>query len=133
MSILGGLLLKVKTKVQPRAPRHPRPLFIINDNAQSLAPPLPSVGELGAPIQTVRTIIDEELGETEQKRILASLTDDELLGYVKADKSPIPAPPNRENYGGDNHLLYWTMGLGDALLNDQLISKYLSASRAMMS
>lgn len=120
-------LRKVKAKLQPAAlPHH---LFVTNDNGRSLSPPLPPIAEIGAPILAIRVIINDELGETEQKTILSELTDDELSAHVKSDRSPIPAPRDRQRYGGDDHLIYWMMGLGDALLNDRLILKYLGKSR----
>jgi hypothetical protein len=117
---------KVKARLRPAA--QPRHLFVTNDNGGSLSPPLPPIAEIGAPILAIRAIINNELGETEQKTILTGLTDDELSVHVKSDRSPIPAAQDRELYGGDNHLLYWTLGLGDALLNDRLILKYLGKS-----
>jgi len=94
---LSAGLRKVKAKLQPAAlPHH---LFLTNDNGGSLSPPLPPIAEIGAPILAIRAVINDELGGTEQQTILSDLTDDELSAHVKSDRSPIPAPRDREGYG----------------------------------
>src|ERR1700732_4473706 len=84
----------------------PHHLFITNDNGESLSEPLPPIAEIGALVPAMRAVINNELGETEQRTILSDLTDDEFSVHVKSDRSPIPAPRDRELYGGDDHLLY---------------------------
>jgi SAM-dependent methyltransferase len=124
--VLKAGLRKARRKLRPPRPHH---LFITNDNGRPLSYPFPPIQEIGASVHAIRTFIDNQLGDTEQRSILAALSDDELSAHVALDHSPIPAPENREFYGGDDHLIYWTMGFGDALLNDHLIRKHLGKSR----
>jgi SAM-dependent methyltransferase len=38
-----------------------------------------------------------------------------VAGYRARDAAPIPAPPDREHYYGEDHAAYWLSGLSDAL------------------
>jgi ubiquinone/menaquinone biosynthesis C-methylase UbiE len=44
--------------------------------------------------------------------------------HAERDADPLPAPPDREHYGGDNHLSYWLSGLADCLWLEQLADRH---------
>lgn len=55
-----------------------------------------------------------------QGPLLAALDPDELRALVAADRLPIPPPQARESYFAGDDMSYWTSGLGDRLLVEDL-------------
>jgi ubiquinone/menaquinone biosynthesis C-methylase UbiE len=65
---------------------------------------------------------------TAQAQALPENPNELILTHLNSDRAPIPAPSDRENYAGDDHLFYWTQGLADSYFLNRLIERLLGKS-----
>ncbi len=55
------------------------------------------------------------------ERIVSQLDDSSIINLVESDRNVIPLPIDREGYCPNNHIEYWSSGLGEAqLIADQV-------------
>ena len=90
---------------------------------------LPSIGEMLAwsadPAGYIRETYIKGQKVVVQDACLLALRDEEIRYQIATDASRIPLPHDREWYGQEDHVGYWTSGFADALHNNDLILRYL--------
>lgn len=108
-----------------------RPTSIAPTNvpAHYITETLPPIGQLLAasadPVAAIRAVDYITARKVPQDDYLRALSDDAIRHQITADTSRIPLDPDREFYGGEDHVGYWATGLGDALLLNDLMRRYL--------
>lgn len=87
-----------------------------------LAPLDPPARLLERPWEDLETVIARM--QPPQRAAIQAFGADALRRHADADSDPLPAPPDREHYGGENHLGYWLSGLADCLWLQQVAAAH---------
>ncbi len=85
--------------------------------------PLPLPAELPEAQSAEDLALEAWQLDTTQGELVAEQGNAAIAAALAEDRSPIPAPADREGYFGDRHLAYWLSGLGDALLVEQIAER----------